>query len=510
MDFFKRNWAFFVILFSFPFLQIYIDTKNSFLSDSLGKTLQAESLLNSNFTDEELVYPASEFDPERQLSVVDEFARFVKGRYIGQYPIAFSIILAGFRFLGVPWEIMPAVSFIFLPITFGLLGYYGFLRQRTFFVLLLGTVLFSSLIDVNETPVFFLINTLGFIFWIRYRKSLHLMNIMLSLALFSFGAYFRLESILFIVALVLGEIFEKKKDFFTGLTPGFVLSFFIGFIPLYFFFVWNFYDYGHALGPRYFFNFYPGPVSLSEKLTRASSIVFTYYNGAPKLGFFLCSPFLFLPVLYSVVVNRSFAKEKDHLFYLVVSFVFLLLVSFTAPNDGVTISGRYLLLLILPLIFLYENWMDLPLSRSWRIANVATIVFAFLIVLVQIAIFRMAAKHMKEVKDFISSRQTPVLLFTNKVHCAEGQLEHLKRPIFCLNTVRDWEKAIHPILEDPNLKEFTLFSENEKLRKMFLNQDKQWSDEGLSKLKAIIEKDYVFSEKEESPLGIIANLYKRK
>ncbi len=510
MNFLKKNWAFVLILLTYPLLQIYIGTKHSFISDSLIKAMQAESLFQNHFQTEEVLYPGGEWDPGKQLSILEGMGLFSRGRFIGQYPIAFTAFLAVLRSFGFVWEILPTVLFVFIPIAFYLLGEFGKIKQKNLLLLLFGTVLFPSLIDVNEAPLFFMIVTMGFLYWIRFRETESSKHLFLSLFFLSLGSFFRHESILFLVSIFAAELWEKRKQISFFLSIRTLLFVLAGFLPLIAFLIWNQLDYGHILGPRFIFNYGKDTASIGERAIRFISIIFTYISNVPKFGFFLCSPFLLLPLLHSIRGNSLLGQNKNASFLIRFSVLFILLIAVSAPNDGVTISGRYLLLAILPLFFLYEIWTALDLSKGWRIAQKVSIVFSLILLVLEVFVFKASAKQLKQAKEFIVSQDAEVMMFTNPVFCGQAGLEHIRKVVYCIHSKNEWEKPLRSILDRKEISEFTLFGEEEELRKKFAGYENQFNDSDLKKLHSLLSEKFIPEPPKSHKIGYLAQKYVRK
>ncbi|OCC28378.1 putative membrane protein [Leptospira interrogans serovar Canicola] len=71
-----------------------------------------------------------------------------------------------------------------------------------------------------------------------------------------------------------------------------------------------------------------------------------------------------------------FKNEKDEKinFLLLVIVINTVLVGILAPNDGITITGRYLILTIIPLLILWETWNS-QISKKWKTISVVLIYF---------------------------------------------------------------------------------------------------------------------------------------
>lgn len=96
----KEQWAVLILLFIVPVFHVWIGTENSYIADSALKAMQTDSLIQSGFRTEELRYPAQELDPHHEAFFLPGFAKEIRGKFIGQYPIAFSFFSSLFRLGG--------------------------------------------------------------------------------------------------------------------------------------------------------------------------------------------------------------------------------------------------------------------------------------------------------------------------------------------------------------------------------------------------------------------------
>nr|OBZ99735.1 putative membrane protein [Leptospira interrogans serovar Copenhageni/Icterohaemorrhagiae] len=94
--------------------------------------------------------------------------------------------------------------------------------------------------------------------------------------------------------------------------------------------------------------------------------------GLQNSGYFSVLHFYY----FRFYIMFFFKNEKDEKinFLLLVIVINTVLVGILAPNDGITITGRYLILTIIPLLILWETWNS-QISKKWKTISVVLIIF---------------------------------------------------------------------------------------------------------------------------------------
>jgi hypothetical protein len=405
-------------------IHFFVPIKGTFVADSLLKAIQGESLYKNNFNSEKLFYPAIDIDPEFEYYIFRlPFAKFVNEEYIGQYPFLFSVysgLILKFHFIFIP---ILSVLFIFLS--------FYLLKKTTnadiYFSLLfaLSSFLLTTAFDLNEVPLFFLISTLGFYFIIEFLKSKSFSHLFFSFFFVSIAVWFRLEAILFIVSLALAIllIFYLNKNF----TYKYIIIFILSLLPLYLFFFRNLYIYEHFLGNRYFFN-YHAETGFLERIYRIYVMSFFWKNETGiKTGIFFCTPILLISLSYFL---KRIKQISDIILFSIIVFILqYFLVSFTSPNDGITLTARYHVLLYIPgFILANEFRKELGKSKLYFFSGI----FSSLFILILCSIWIFFSKEVNSLQTKLNSEKADLYIIDKEELCGSMGLSHLKEKILCV------------------------------------------------------------------------------
>ncbi|EMF80265.1 hypothetical protein LEP1GSC188_2476 [Leptospira weilii serovar Topaz str. LT2116] len=145
------------------------------------------------------------------------------------------------------------------------------------------------------------------------------------------------------------------------------------------------------------------------------------------------------------------------------------LVGILAPNDGITITGRYLILAVIPLLILWENWKP-HTSKIWKIISVILVVFSFLISGLILKILQHATKQERIYRDFYARNETSLWIFTDPILCGQAGSDHLSKRILCFNSERNLDRILKNLESEPSVSSLTVFEMNEKEFKNFENK----------------------------------------
>lgn len=507
----KEQWAVLILLFIVPIFHVWIGTENSYIADSALKAMQTDSLIQNGFRTEELRYPAQELDPHHEAFFLpgSGFAKEIRGKFIGQYPIAFSFFSSLFRLGGITWKWMPMLLSFFTILSLYLLSKRGLISQKTVLLGYGATILFALSLDFSEYSIYFLFNSLGFSWWLLYRESKKSRYLYFALIACSISIWLRLESLLFLGSLVLSEILilgRNARNSIKELNPFAVL---FALSPMFLFFLWNFRNYGNILGVRFIFNYGNDNVAFLDRILRFFSITFVnYVDGIPKFGLFFCSSFLLLPVLYYVFLKNKRSEKID--FLLIVIGLNTVLVGILSPNDGITITGRYLILTIIPLLILWENWKP-HASKIWKVLSVTLIVFSLLISGLILKILQHSTKQERIYRDFYARNETSLWIFMDPILCGQAGSDHLSKRILCFNSETNLDRILKKLESEPSVSSLTVFEMNEKEFRNFENKIPMiLSSESRTILK---EKLNLKFQKEKNPStykGVVATRYDKR
>lgn len=437
-----------------------VDLRYGRISDSLLKVIQSRSLIENGFQSEELIYPARNLDPDFNHYVFrNVFHVRIGERNLGQYPVFLSAFLAPFTiFPGMDYLAHISVLIYLAALLF--LRYWWKLSIPAMIFAALATYYLPASLDVSEHPLFILLNIFGTSFFLKGMEKEKIGYLIIGGMLNGLSVWLRLEAIPYMavllgVTLILYGI-RSKKQWMNVVTGGLAFS-----LIVVLFFIFNYVDYGHIMGPRFFQNFHPGTTSLATRLKRF--LVIAFYGGF-KVGFFLYIPlFLVLTIYYAI--PRNFLKlERNYKVLFVTGIAFLVLAAWIAPNDGVTNFGpRYVELSIFPFLPLLGGfWNDTLRNGSkvirilWRSVNGILVTFSILITLFGIAIYKTSADQLKEHQRFFNSTKSDIWVFDRK-SCGFMGMEYFNKKIVCVASTKRLNDLISRMHEEEPGKRFAYF-----------------------------------------------------
>lgn len=512
----RKYWAYCFIFIFILSTQLFVDKYNTFISDSLLKAVQSESIYKNNFQDESLQSNSSKWDPEFQAFpfTYGIVIGSINGKIIGQYPVTFSIINAALLSFGCSFSIIiffyNCLLFLAIVIFSKKLNF----SQFTTFLFYFAGFIFLSVIDLNETALFLSLNLFGFSIWMDYRSSQKNSSLFWATLFISFSIWFRLESLLFLFSLILSEVLTRKENNFRLLDLiqiKWLIPVSLGILPIIAFFLYNLFQYSHFLGPRYFFNFSDQIMNPSDRIIIILSILFTYWKDTLKLGFFLLSGYLIFPLFQYFRLWREISLDKR--FLLLVCIFLIISISFNAPNDGVTIHGRYFLLLYLPAFALWNIWAN-EYKNSSNIIKYSKIILISVSLILNLTIFLtflFAIEQERKYRNYYSTIESDLTIYTNDLLCGLAGLNHLQKNILCFHENTDFESIIMNIENDQSVSAIAYYEPSEKF---LLNSSEiiigQPSRDSLMKIKASLNKSFkIKSEEENEKLKMRRILYTR-
>ncbi|WP_232373734.1 LA_3751/LA_3752 family putative glycosyltransferase [Leptospira chreensis] len=451
----SRNTAIilFCISLSLLLVQFLIRVDTYYLSDPLVKMIQVISLWKQNWSTEGILSPTKDLDPLFLMSPFNESFVFLhEGKLIGQYPIGFTFFYSLFGFL--PFPFLPYLNFVFL-ILFGRLLFKNGILPSVLVLTILGTVAFPLLVDFSENGLFLILAGYGYTFlfqaFLNHKKENWVWgNIFLGLSL-----WFRLEGILLFLAiqLTIGYIsfYIKKQPLRETAHP---IRYIIFLIFLLFFLIWNAAQYSHPFGTRYLTNFGKIENQFYEQIEIFLAIAFTYpRSNVWSLGFFIHTP-IFLYALVKLQKKQIF-QNLNLLFHLAVVLLFLSFVAFTSPNDGVTLTGRYLLVLVYPLSFLLNDQMEE--FKKNKIRLYALITWSYLCTLLILVVFYFSSQELKKLRNELSQFNSPLIITTNELLSGSYGLNLLDQKVISLRS-EYFAKYLFYNLQNVRQKEFMILT----------------------------------------------------
>jgi hypothetical protein len=437
-------------------IQIIIRPDSVYISDSLVKAIQVKSLFLNDWNSQDVFYPAKEYDPLYTMNPLNEgFIFFNKGRFIGQYPVALSFFYSIILFLG--FSVLPYLnSLILFPMVF--LYSKNLYNKNNLFYLLFGTTLIITIIDFSECSIFYSLTGIGFLFIKKYidqRVDTHFIigNIILGIAI-----WFRLEVLLFTfsIYLTLFIIYLQKKEFTNIYKLIFHSLTFIFLVLIFFFF--NYQSYDSILGPRYIVNIHSNSLSIFEKVRIFFSILFTYPRESNlAMGFYFISPIFLYSIVYFLKNIKSNSVQNN--FYLGQSLIFSLLIGTTAPNDGITITARYMAIAVFPLIFLldehYETYTDKKVPKIFSILNI----YSFLVSFILLLIFYFSSTYLRKATNYVNKIESDLIITSNEFISGSFQLGYFNKKILSLKN-NNQINEISVILNKNNISNIQLLGFN--------------------------------------------------
>ncbi|WP_425269851.1 LA_3751/LA_3752 family putative glycosyltransferase [Leptospira perdikensis] len=415
----------FCLSFSLLLIQFLIRVDTYYLSDPLVKMIQVISLWNQNWSTEGILYPSTDLDPLFLMSPLNESFVFLhEGKLIGPFPIGFTFLYSIFGL--IPFRFLPYLNVVFLILFIRLL-YKNGIQPSVLILTILGTVAFPLLIDFSENGLFLIFAGYGYTFLYQAflndkKENWILGNIFLGLSL-----WFRLEGILLFLTIQLTiwliHFYIKKQSLSQTLHP---LRYIIFFTLLFFFLIWNTINYSHPLGTRYLTNFGKIEKQIHEQIQIFLAIVFTYpRSNAWALGFFIHTP-VFLYTLIQLRKKQIF-QNPTLLFHFSIVIIFTLLVGITAPNDGVTLTGRYLSVLILPLSFLLND--QIAELKKTKIRFYLFFVWSYLCTLLILVVFYLSSQELKKLRKELAQFESPLIVTTNELLSGSYGLDLLNKKV---------------------------------------------------------------------------------
>ncbi|TGK88150.1 dolichyl-phosphate-mannose-protein mannosyltransferase [Leptospira bourretii] len=424
----KKNVTLFALSLVLPLVQFLVQVDSFYLSDPLVKMIQVISLWKQQWQTQSIVYPAYEFDPLFLLSPFNEgFVFQNQERLIGNYPIAFTFIYSLFGF--IPFQFLPFLNFLFLLGFLKLLNNNSIKTSVLIFVTF-GTVVFPLLIDFSENAIFLLLSGYGYIFLLKAFQNQNTKHWFLGNFFLGLAIWFRLEAVLFFasiqVTIFIIDFFIEKKSLVQTLNP---IRYIIFLLILSSFLLWNQYSYSHPMGTRYLATMAYSSRSIWDQIMIFLSMSLTFPKPEGwSLGFFLQSP-IFLFAL--IQLRKEQLQRNQTLFYhFCISMIFLLIVGITSPNDGITLTGRYLLLLVYPLSFILNEQIE-NIQKKKTIFYILSI-WTSICALVISAIFFFANKELTKLKKEIKPMNSELIVTTSELLSGAYGLDLIEKKVLCI------------------------------------------------------------------------------
>lgn len=384
----------------------------SLFQDSHDKAIQIHSLIKNGFRSEELFYPGKVMDKDLEFYHLPHNLHLVnEGRLISAFPVSFAVLSSPFYYLfGI--RNLPYLSAVFALCSLILLRKYWKFDFFFLFASFFCTFAWPLSLDFSENNLVVLISAIPLTLLLKGKPSRN--RTFVAGAFLGLSVWFRLEGLIYagcvLLFYMIGLIYSKKEIYKT--LPRFISACF-GFLTLFSLFcVWNWYDYGHPLGSRYLANAHGFQVSLSQRLDWIVNLLFF---GPLKIGFFGYLPASLFLFFVLIVRFRGLSVNNRTLFGS--SFLFLVLVLITAPNDGFNNWGpRFFAPLIVPYSILVRKFWFYSIRRGRKKTKrflTACFVYSFLLGLAGLGIQRGRSLHVKKFSPVIESINADIWIYTD-------------------------------------------------------------------------------------------------
>ncbi|EPG75667.1 hypothetical protein LEP1GSC058_0600 [Leptospira fainei serovar Hurstbridge str. BUT 6] len=415
----------------------YLKPQYSFNWDIHNKAVQSFSLLKNQFLSEELFYPGRVVDPEflyfpQQGNVFLQ----IQGRNLSAFPIAFAAISAPWIWLLGFWSLPYASAFGLLLCLIIFTKYW----KPTSFVLMItvfSTFLWILSVEYSEHSVFILFSLLAITFTVKGNRA---GNWTILLAGFFCGltVWFRHEGLVYCASLAMWIFLTEPKIKFTF--PLRVFLFCIGAgVTIGGFFLFNYFDYGHPLGPRYLINREGLSVPFLVRLDWAKSLLFL---GGFKLGYFGYMPaalILFMILLFSW---RKLSRSNRLIFGSTLTYILLVLA--IVPNDGFTNWGpRFFGPVVFPFVILFSKYFYyMKKKRKYRLLKfilLACLGFSFLMGIFGIKFIAEGRKQQFLNNRLYNSTETDIWIFPDDSIAYMAGTDYFKKIVFRVSKTSDLE-----------------------------------------------------------------------
>lgn len=409
-------------------------------ADSGFMWIQIIDLIQSKFTTFSFLYAGQNFDPTGEfLPFVKPFIGGYQGKFYIDFPPYFPLLASLPRFI-----LENDISIYLLELVGISLGLFSFFLiidryvKKTStsilvtIILLFGTTIFTYNLTIHEYSIAIGLLYSGFYFLLP-REDKNTSSIYFSALLLGASLFFRLEFIFPIFSWLLILVIYKKYTIpfitvrFGILFSGILLTLFL----------LNQYIHGHPLGFRYLLTMH-NPDTI---VTNRSGLVFDLLFGQIR-GFFYQSSYLLLflgigtiQTIYARVKRTQIHKEQEY--YLVISILIFVLISFTAPNHGDHISPRYLFGIYPSLfIFSYFTYQNTKKSLSkikltlFNILIFVLILFSTKQLYNNIKFVSNADKMVRSVTDIVDRQEEKNIVFLDQVLAKNLQTLNLTKNLY--------------------------------------------------------------------------------
>ncbi|MCW7503779.1 hypothetical protein EHR02_15665 [Leptospira levettii] len=443
-------------------LQSYLSATNSFISDSLAKAFQINSIQNGN---ESTTYPASSLDPDQKLHPVT-FIIQNQHNLKSVFSASFAFLYAKlFFFLTVKQMIYMNVLFLLLSVL--CLKGFGKVDINISILVITTSVVLCQVIDLSEVPFTLFLVCFVYSLWTMAIENQNTNLLIVSVCFSVLFSLFRLELLIFsgllFVLSSLRLITLKKRKEIVFLTIAFL-------IPVSFFFLWNDTEYGHPLGIRYLFNYTEEHYfAKNNRLLNLQKILLTGFSDQGfKFGFFLISPYFLYPFYRFRDSLYSIRNQNPIHYHLTLFILYPILVGLSAPNDGITISARYVLFAVVPMIFIISHfWTELQNDKVFKIL----IIISILVNLIILRILKESFKMIKKTNQIYESLNADLWIFYDTNISSTAGIHLLKQPAISFRNFTNETKfnSLVSLIQSQKLKKIYVFDFSKNVPNAYMN-----------------------------------------
>ncbi|XDD45024.1 hypothetical protein AB3N60_09875 [Leptospira sp. WS39.C2] len=443
-------------------LQFYLSAKDSFISDSLAKAFQIETVKSSSHT---IHYPAKSIDPEFNYHPVT-FLIKNKGELKSVFSETFAF-LYGKIFYFFPTKTMIYFNGIFLLLSIFILNTFGKIKVQISAIVFSTSVILTQVIDLSEVPITILLGSISYTIWAKAILEENLLYFSLSVFLSICLSFFRLEFLILsclIYSLSIPLIYKMKQK------KGIMIFSFFFLIPILYFLFWNYKEYGHPFGIRYLYNFTADHYFAKEN--RFYNLIKILFTGLPEKGFkfglFFISPYF----VYVLIKYRSFLfsfKQLQPLHYhLTVFIVYPIMIAISAPNDGITITARYALFTMIPGIFIISQfWEKLKKDKVF----ISFIVFSIFVNLLILKVSKESFKMIRKINQLYENFNADLWVFYDQNISETAGLKLVNQPSISFGNFSDPIRTTNLFkrMEDNKIKSIYIFDFSKVVPNAYMN-----------------------------------------
>lgn len=443
-------------------LQTYLSATNSFISDSLAKAFQINSVQNGT---ESITYPANSIDPDLKLHPVT-FILKNQNELKSVFSATFAYLYAKLFFF-LPVNQMIYVNVIFLLLGVLCLKGFGKVDINISILVFTTSVVLCQVIDLSEVPITLFLVCFVYSIWTMAIQNQNTNLLIVSVCFSVLLSFFRLELLIFS-----GLLFVLSSIQLIGLKKGNRIVFLsIAFlIPLSFFVLWNDTEYGHPMGIRYLFNYTEDHYfAKNNRILNLQKILLTGFSDQGfKFGFFLISPYFLYPLYRFRDSLYSIRKQNTIHFHLTLFILYPILVGLTAPNDGITISARYALFAVVPMIFIISHyWSELQKDKIFKIL----IIISILVNLIILRILKESFKMIKKTNQIYENLNADLWIFFDTNLSATSGIHLLKQPAISFQNFTNESdlNSLVNLMESQKMKKIYILDFSKKIPNAYMN-----------------------------------------